>query len=83
MTTTNLHVGYFAHNGTEIYYETMGEGHPLLLTGGLDHIDFAQIAQKLTAELQQATHIELPNTAHLFPLEVPEQFTKLLSGFLK
>ncbi|MFD2169751.1 alpha/beta fold hydrolase [Tumebacillus lipolyticus] len=65
--------------------ERLGEisAETLVLTGGLDYIDFAQIAQKLTSELQQATHIELPNTAHLFPMEVPKQFTKLLSDFLK
>jgi hypothetical protein len=29
-----LHAGFFETNGTQLYYEMMGEGHPLVLLHG-------------------------------------------------
>ena len=54
----------------------------LVLVGALDQRDFRRIARLLGENIPGAQLIELPDVAHLPPLEHPEAFARTLLQFL-
>ena len=54
----------------------------LVLVGALDQRDFRRIARLLGEKIPGAQLIELPDVAHLPPLEHPEAFARTLLQFL-
>jgi pimeloyl-ACP methyl ester carboxylesterase len=54
----------------------------LVLVGALDQRDFRRIARLLGEDIPGAQLIELPDVAHLPPLERPEAFARTLLQFL-
>jgi 3-oxoadipate enol-lactonase len=54
----------------------------LVVTGGRDLADFTAIGDRLAAEIPGAQREVLPNAGHLVPMEQPEEFVRLVTGFL-
>ena len=63
----------------------LGEiGVPTLVVGGEeDDISSTEVMGAMAAEIPGASHLTLPNVAHLSNLEAPEQFNAVLGDFLK
>jgi pimeloyl-ACP methyl ester carboxylesterase len=63
----------------------LGEiGVPTLVVGGEeDDISSPEVMGAMAAEIPGASHLTLPNVAHLSNLEAPEQFNAVLGDFLK
>jgi 3-oxoadipate enol-lactonase len=54
----------------------------LVVIGDNDEPDLVKLADRLTAEIPNATKVQIENAAHLPSLEHPELFNKILSDFL-
>ena len=65
-------------------YDRLGEVHvpTLVVVGDADVPDVVRSAQRLGAEIPGARLVVLPDTAHMVPMERPEEFTRLLLDFL-
>ena len=55
----------------------------LVLTGAEDFGDVQQIADKLGAEIPGAERATISDAAHLPNLERPEEFDRIVLGFLR
>jgi pimeloyl-ACP methyl ester carboxylesterase len=57
---------------------------PTLVIGGEeDDVSSPEVMGAMAAEIPGASHLTLPNVAHLSNLEAPEQFNAVLGDFLK
>jgi 3-oxoadipate enol-lactonase len=55
----------------------------LAVSAGLDFADFAEIADRIAAEVANAQRAEIPDAGHLIPLERPDETAQLLRTFLE
>lgn len=55
----------------------------LIVSGGLDVSEFVQLGQRLAEEIPGAKRIVIPDAAHMVTMEVPEEFTQLVLGFVE
>jgi 3-oxoadipate enol-lactonase len=55
----------------------------LAISGGLDLLDFARIADRIAAEVPGAQRAEVPDAGHLIALDRPDATAALLVPFLE
>jgi pimeloyl-ACP methyl ester carboxylesterase len=55
----------------------------LFISGALDDLYILQAIDKMMAQISNADHVTIPNTAHLPNMESPKEFNRLVSDFAK
>ncbi|HZU68890.1 MAG TPA: hypothetical protein VFA09_16565 [Ktedonobacteraceae bacterium] len=82
-------VGTVPVNGTKLYYEALGEGHPLVLIHGgfmdrrmWDDPRLFKDADKLEKDIAGARRVTIPRTHHMPNMEKPVEFNAIVLDFL-
>ena len=67
--------GFVKVNGTQLYYETLGQGQ--------DDPRLFKDADKLEQDIAGARRVTIPATHHMPNMEKPEEFNAIVLDFLK